>query len=478
MLLGTGCAMPGFFSRADVACDLEGRMCTSAGLPRSACEPAVPDAQYLESGLTEQQAVALGLWNNPAYQELLVDLDIAEADVIAAHQLMNPDIYLWFPLSAKQFEMTLWVPLDAMLLRPMRVNAAQLESNRIADRLVQDGMNTVRDIRVAYADLVLAERSLELARMTERLQAEILRIAEARLKAGEVAELDIIALRLQVRSAEVMIVQRQRERDLAEEQLRFVVGLGLTDVHLSTAPNRQPQPFNLDVDALVSDALASRPDLWAIDKAIAAASERERLTHYDYFKFFVALPDINSKGDKGFEAGPGMRMTLPIFHHNQGAKARAQAEVERLMRQYDRLASSAALEVRQAYAQLTHAQSQYELWHGKIRPQAEEAAHAARESVKEEGVAILLVLETSRQLYDARQQEITATADVQRAWAELERSVGRCLAGGDSGEGEVVSPEEVLPELAPPELAPPDFTAPEELFIPEVEPPGIEDDSR
>ncbi|MCA9267647.1 MAG: TolC family protein, partial [Planctomycetales bacterium] len=139
-----------------------------------------------------------------------------------------------------------------------------------------------------------------------------------------------------------------------------------------------------------------------------------------------------------------------IFHQNQGAKARTQAEVQRLSRQRLRQESVVALEVRQAYAQYQRASEQLDLWRNEIRPQAEVAARAAAEGLKEDAVSLLVVLETSRQLNNALQQEILALADVQRAIAELERSVGRCLASPANS-------VDVFEQIDPPPPLPEDF---------------------
>ena len=55
-----------------------------------------------DDGLSEEEAVAVGLWNNPAYQELLADLQITQADIIQAAQLQNPQINSMLPVGPKQ----------------------------------------------------------------------------------------------------------------------------------------------------------------------------------------------------------------------------------------------------------------------------------------------------------------------------------------------------------------------------------------
>ena len=447
--LVAGCAVPGRVSHCHVSADLEERAGHGAGEKNSPCEVAIPDLVHFEDGLTESEAVALGLWNNPGYQELLADLQIAGADIIQAHQLANPEVSTMFPVSVKQWELALTVPLDVLLLRPHRVEVAQLESNRVGERLVQDGLNVVRDIRVAYADLILAQQRLELALDFAKLRNELLRIAEARLEAGAIAELDVTAMRLDALFSEEEVARTTRDVDLAREKLRFLIGVESTDIEVEPTGPAEVPSTEFDVDALVGEAVASRPDLRAVRMAVAAARERQRLAHYDYLNFSGILPDINGKGQNGFEAGPGLRIMLPIFHQNQGAIARAQGEVQRLKRQYARLRDTASLEVRQANTRLIQARQDLEIWRERVVPQAEAAVTSARQALEEDGVSLLLVLDMTRQLLDARQRELQAATDVRQAIAELERSVGRRLV--DEAVEQTVAWEPPLP-LEPPSV--------------------------
>ena len=140
-------------------------------------------------GFTQDEAVTLALWNNAAFQELLTDLGIARADLIEAGQLTNPELWAVFPVGVKQLEFALNVPLEALLLRRARIATAELESQRIGQRIVQSGLNLVRDVRLAYADLLLVQNRLELARQGGQLRTNIARLGEARLRSGDASEL-------------------------------------------------------------------------------------------------------------------------------------------------------------------------------------------------------------------------------------------------------------------------------------------------
>lgn len=427
LALASGCVTPTHHGRCHVSGDVLNRTGYDLGPGKAACDLVFDDWVDWEDGLSEEEAIAVGLWNNPAYQELLADLQIAEADIIEAAQLQNPQINTMFPVGPKQWEFALLVPLDVLWLRQIRVSAADLEANRVSERLVQDGLNVVRDVRVAYIDWKLALERARLAEQGARLRGDVARIAEARLDAGDVAELDVSAIRLDALVGTSEAARAARDAELALERLRYVLGLQMSDIVIKPATMPEPEVPSWDVEQLVGEAVSARPDLRAVQLAISAAEERADLARRDIWQLTGVLPDINSRGRKGFEAGPGLNFRIPLFHQNQGAIARAQADAERLHRQFVNRRDMAAMEVRQAYIQFLQAKKDLEIWRDQILPQAGQAVTSSRKALEEDTVSLLLVLETTRQLLTAQQREREADAQMRRAIAELERSVGRRL---------------------------------------------------
>ena len=122
--------------------DISSRIQKETGHPTrdGAADPAVPDGVVLEDGLTEQEAVALALWNNSGFQESLADLGVARADLLQAGLLRNPVLSLLFPWGPKQLEATARWPIDALWQRPHRVAAARLTTEAVGERLVATGL--------------------------------------------------------------------------------------------------------------------------------------------------------------------------------------------------------------------------------------------------------------------------------------------------------------------------------------------------
>lgn len=408
---------------------------------------ALPPGVSLTDGLSEDEAVAIALWNNPAFQADLTALGFARADLLEAGQLRNPMLTLLLPWGPKQFEATANLPFEVFWQRPRRVAAAKLDVERVAESLVQTGLNLVRDTRLAYADSALANAKARIALGAQRQRNEIAQIVQAKLRAGDISELETSAARLDARHAEEQAARLQSEATIARDRMRFLLGMGSDDpsfeaialppsniqtgLYLNPASSGSlsstQQRINEEITNLVKQALAARPDLRAAELAIEAAGKRAKWERSKIFSISAIL-DANAKGTEGFEAGPGVAVELPIFNRNQGGVTRAEAEIERAARQYAAVRQRVALEVREAYTQFLQARQALDSYRVQILPAIEEEIGRSEKAYAAGDVAYLFVLENSRKIYDARLQEAEASAALQRANAQLERAIGRKIS--------------------------------------------------
>src|SRR5262245_58915182 len=117
---------------------------------------AIEPALAAGATLTEEQAVLLALWFNPNFRELLAELRITHADLIQAGLLPNPEFAFFWHVVDKPYKFLFDYPLEALWLRPFRVKVARLENERACEKLVQSGLDLMRDVRQAYVDVNLA----------------------------------------------------------------------------------------------------------------------------------------------------------------------------------------------------------------------------------------------------------------------------------------------------------------------------------
>jgi outer membrane protein, heavy metal efflux system len=372
-------------------------------------------------GIDQDEAVSLALSNNPAFQEILVDLGFSHADLIQSGLLTNPSFSILFPWGPKQLEFTATFPLEALWLRPRRVAIARLQADRVAETLVQQGLNLIRDVRVGYSDLLLARERARLADEALKVRRRIQDLSEARLRNGDLSELEAATTRVDALRAHEEAQRARYDVRMADERLRLLTGAARGEFK----PKEEKLAVEAARDELEHRALAARPDLRAAELGIEAAGKRAGLAKAEIFAISGVL-DAN-RTDRGIELGPGVQLPIPIFNHNQAGIARAKAEMERAKWNYLSVKDRIVLDVRDAHTRLAQAQEALAEWEQKILPPLEATTQQAQRAFELGNVSLLLVYENTRQLLSARARHAEIEADLRRAHAELERSVGQRL---------------------------------------------------
>ena len=386
---------------------------------------ALPPGASLDDGVTEDEAISIALWNNAAFHELLADLGLARGDLIQAGLLPNPEFVFFFPVSEKPFKYLFDFPIEAIWLRPIRVKSAAHEAERTSERLTQAGLDLIRDTRQAYADVLLAKERVRVAGESVKIRGRIAELAEKRLKAGDISPQEAATARIDSLQAEQDALRAGYEIPVMEERLRNLMGFGVNRPALNLDPGPPPVCQSFDVEALVNDALQSRPDAIAASEAVIAAWARLKFAKIGWVRL-LGLGDATS-GIGSHVFGPALRFTVPLFNRNQGGIARAEAELERAERNRQTVANQIILDVQRSHLQYRQACTELEWLRSKVRPEVEAAIRRLQAAYLEGNVTIFIVLETTRQLLDNWLREAILVADLRRFLAELERSTGRKL---------------------------------------------------
>lgn len=422
-----GCqTAPAAPDRTTVAAHLTQRVGHTVPAQAGSAQVTLPPGAAFEDGITEDEAVAIALWNNAAFQELLADLGLARGDLIQAGLLPNPELLLYFPVTDKPFRYLFDFALESLWLRPVRVRSAAGEADRTAERLAQAGLDLMRDTRQAYADVVLAKERVRVAGESVRLRGRVAELAEARLKAGDITAQEAATARIDALQAGQDATRVGYDVPVLEERLRNLMGIGPLRGPLPLDPSPPPPCREFDADALAQEAMATRPDALAAAQAVAAAQARLEFARLGWVRV-LGIADATSGRRNGNELGPGVRFTVPLFNRNQGGVARAEAELERAVANQKTVAYQIILDVERAYLQYRQACAELDVLLTKVRPEVEGNVRRAQAAYQEGNVPIFIVLATTQQLIDNSLREAVLAGDLRRFLAELERGVGRRL---------------------------------------------------
>jgi len=140
------------------------------------------------------------------------------------------------------------------------------------------------------------------------------------------------------------------------------------------------------------------------------------------------VADATGGTKTGHELGPAVRANIPVLNQNQGNIARADAEVERALRNEQTVAHQLRLDINLAYVQYSQACKELSLMQTRVKTGLQADLERVQKAYEGGNVPYLMVLEASRAVIDSRLRGAQLKADVRRATAELERSVGKKIS--------------------------------------------------
>ena len=422
LVLLAGCMeVPGETSRFST--EVSARYPFRTGLRSASTAPSFPEGVDVLDGLDEEEAVRTALWNNAQFLEALSDLGLTRADVVAAEMIPNPTLSVLVPVGAKPFELVARYPLELLWLRPKRVALARMEHERNSERLVQVALDLIRDVRVGFAEVVLAHQQTALNGSLADLMKESATLAGSLTRAGEASEVESMVARNESHQAVERADRMRFDEAALRERLHLLLGLGMVpmpDLRLGDPPISLELPEPAEVLAL---ALTNRPDLRASELAVEAAGRRIGLARNEALQLAATVSSKEVNGE--LMTGPGLDVTLPIFNRNEGPVAQAKARFEKASWQWVTNRNRIVLEVREACLRWEQAERSVDRWRREILPPLEEAVRQAESAFSAGNVGRQPILQNRRRLLEARIRSEMALADRRRAAAELERSVGR-----------------------------------------------------
>ena len=422
------CTVKPVRDREDVAAALRERTGHDTA-PPGVTEP-LPPGVVTDDGLSEDEAVAVALWNNPDFQVDLAELGFARADLLRAGLLRNPVLSLLFPTGSKQVEATLAWPLDALWKRGRRIDVAQLDLEALAERLVQDGLALAMRVKIAHADLVLAEEELRLAESAAELENEHAELTGARLRAGDVSGIEADETRARALEADLARSRARPVREIAEARLVALLGLAEGELEVATRETEAPPLAALpEPRELLTQALAARPELRAAELLIEAAGREAGLAQEQILSISGLIDANEREGESGYDVGPGVELALPLFDRGQAERTAAAAKLEQAVLRYSSVRNRIALEVREAHAQLLDAQQALLAWRGGVLKLRGEQVEQARRALDAGELSRLDLAVVELQRLAAESREAGVEAELRRARARLEQAIGRRLEG-------------------------------------------------
>jgi len=344
---------------------------SDAQSPPAPSQPPPPPAQALanQSGgvkISLDDAIQMALKHNHSLLAARTVIQQNQAEEITANLRPNPVLTgdsQFLPIfqpdqfnsdyldNTAQFDLGLSYLFERGHKRQRRLQAAK-DVTAVSRFQVTDNERTLSfNVASLFLNVELAESTLELANQNLKSFQDSVNITEARYKAGDIGEDDLLKMKLQLLQFQMDVSAAGLSRVQALSDLRQLLGYESVAPDYDVAGSFEYQPVKGNLDDFQAKALANRPDLRAATLGINAADSQLALqkaigkrdvtgqvsyTHLGYAN------DISLFG----------QIQLPIFDRNQGEIARAGVAVTQSQEQQRFQTGQVLTDVRDAFESL------------------------------------------------------------------------------------------------------------------------------
>jgi cobalt-zinc-cadmium efflux system outer membrane protein len=317
-----------------------------------------------QTALDWQQVQARFQAANPAVREGLINIDESKAAEITAYLRPNPNLTTLLD-QLTPFSIRPYRPLTGAFpaisvdylherahKRELRLDSAQ-QATSIAISQQEDLVRTLLfGLRNAFVQTLQAKAVLALARDNLEYFDRELAISRDRLRAGDIAQLDLNRIALQ---------RIQYESDLQTAQVNMrtakITLLQLLDDRTPVDRFDVTGPFDfsdrlLPLEEVRAQAAAARPDLKAALETVEKAKTDHKLAVANGSTDPTFSVDGAHNPPYNVYVGVSVNIPLRIFDRNQGEKLRTQLDISHAERAHDLTAAQVYGDVDSAYVTL------------------------------------------------------------------------------------------------------------------------------
>ncbi len=393
-----------------------------------------PGAQLI----TLEQAVQMAMQHNHYLLAARTTIQQNEAEEITANLRPDPVLTtdaIFLPVfepssmtsdyidNVAQFDLGVSYLFERGKKRQHRLQAAR-DATAVTRAQVDDNERTVAyAVATQFINVEMAESTLALANQDLQSFQQTVDIAEARYKAGDIGEGDLLKIKLQLLQFQTDVAQAKLGRAQGLSDLRQLLGYESVPANYDVIGEFAYQPMATSLDDLQAKALETRPDLKAAQLGVNAANSQFQLqkaigkrdvTGTLNYTHLAYLSDISVFGS----------MQLPIFDRNQGEIKRAGFAINQAQEQRLYANGQVLTDVRDAYEGLRANDEIMKLYTSGYLDEAQESRDISEYAYKHGAASLLDYLDAERSYRSTQLSYRQALASYLLALEQLREAVG------------------------------------------------------
>jgi len=394
----------------------------------------------LQRELTADRAVQVALLNNRELQARFEEIGIAQADVIEAGLLSNPNFAASFrfpnrPPSGTNIEYSIAQNFLELIMIPLRKRIANAQLAQVETRVADEVLQFVAEVKTAFYTAQARQQMLDRLRVVAETNETAAEFTKRLHDAGNTSDLELANQQGSSEQSRLEVAQTELQLRRDREHLNRLLGLSGSSLnwrmsdHLPELSASEKSLQNLE-----SRAIAQRLDLKALRMRMDVIGQSLALrtkTRYVPVEIKVGV-DTEREPDAQRLTGPTLDLELPIFNQGQGEIAKLTAQYRQAQRELEAREVNARSEVREARDQMMAARDLTSHIETRLLPIQQQALKLTLQQYN-------YMLKGAYDLLAAKQNEVAAERSHIDAWrdywiarTELERAVGGSLSYSSS----------------------------------------------
>jgi cobalt-zinc-cadmium efflux system outer membrane protein len=278
-------------------------------------------------------------------------------------------------------------------------------------------------VRGAYVAALLFRSQVEAAKKREELSAQVLESAMSRISAGAASDVDLNLAQSERGRAKQERIEAEVEVGNAEAELRRLLGYPPETPIMLTTPLAMP-PEVEPLARLIEAAHKRRQDLRALDAAKNQLEATKVRLKRENVPNATVFGDFAQQRPSQTYAGGGVGLPIPLFRHNQGPIATANAERERLDSEIKITLSEIDSEVTRMHRSLSRRREEAKVWTEEVLPATEQNLALVSEGFRAGKFDLFRVVQATRDAADARRRGLQVLSSLWQVAIDLDRATG------------------------------------------------------
>jgi cobalt-zinc-cadmium efflux system outer membrane protein len=415
----------------------------AAVTPRQAPQAPAPPAQALAQNtagrtISLDDAIQMALQHNHNLLALRTTIQQNQAAEVTANLRPNPVLLgdsQFLPIihpgqlntdyldNTAQFDLGVSYLFERGLKRQHRLQAAK-DQTAVTRAQVSDNERTIAfDVATQFINVELAESTLALAEQDLKSFQNTVDIGQARYKAGDIGEGDLLKIKLQLLQFQTDVSSAQLSRVQGLADLRQLLGYESIDADYDVTGSFDYKVTPGIVEDFQAKALQNRPDLIAAQLSVTAANSQYALqkangkrdvTGQISYTHVTADSNISLFG----------QVQLPFFDRNQGEIARTGFAITQAQEQARFTTGQVMTDVRDAYEALHTNDQVVNLYRSGYLDQAQQSRDITEYAYRHGAASLLDFLDAERSYRSTQLAYRQALASYLLALEQLREAVG------------------------------------------------------